>query len=147
MYIGYLNGRQELGFSCSKDSHAVKQLFDLKNILKNPAIRIIRKGKQTVIFIFSKEVLVAVFIFLSSNYIESKSSWFPDSEGFTPLANKRVISNQELDSLALKSALEIRSGDLSKSNAGEVVYSLMALYHKVHIVITIKMHLYLANQG
>jgi hypothetical protein len=59
-----------LGFSCSKDIHAVQQLSDLKNILKNPAIWIIRKGKQTVILIFSKEVLVAVFIFLKSSYIE-----------------------------------------------------------------------------
>jgi hypothetical protein len=70
MHIGYFNDRQELGFSCSKDIHAVKQLSDLKNILKNPAIWIIRKGKQNVILIFSKEVLVAVFIFLRSSYIK-----------------------------------------------------------------------------
>jgi hypothetical protein len=31
--------------------------------------------------------------------VKAKSSWFPDAEGFTPLAHERVISNQELDSL------------------------------------------------
>ena len=70
MYIGYLSDRQELGFSCIKDIHGVKQLSDFKSTLKNPVTWIIRKGKQTVILIFSKEVLVAVFIFLKSSYIE-----------------------------------------------------------------------------
>jgi hypothetical protein len=70
MYIGYLRDRQELGFSCIKDIHAVKQLSDFKSTLKNPVTWIIRKSKQTVILIFSKEVLVAVFIFLKSSYIE-----------------------------------------------------------------------------
>ena len=70
MYIGYLNDRKELGFSCIEDINAIKQLFNLKSTLKNPVTWIIRKGKQTVILIFSKEVLVAVFIFLKSSYIE-----------------------------------------------------------------------------
>jgi hypothetical protein len=70
MHIGYLNNRQELGFSCTKDLHAVKQLSDFKNILKNPVIRIITKGKKTFILIFKKEILVAAFIFFKSRYIE-----------------------------------------------------------------------------
>lgn len=70
MYIGYLNDRKELGFSCIKDINAIKQLSYLKGTLKNPVSWIIRKGKQTVILIFSKEVLVAVFIFLNSSCIE-----------------------------------------------------------------------------
>jgi len=70
MYIGYLNDRKELGFSCIKDINAIKQLSYLKGTLKNPVTWIIRKGKQTVILIFSKEVLVAVFIFLNSSCIE-----------------------------------------------------------------------------
>ena len=36
MYIGYLNDRKELGFSCIKDIDATKQLFNLKKFLKNP---------------------------------------------------------------------------------------------------------------
>ena len=70
MYIGYLNDRKELSFSCIKDTNAVKELSDFKNTLKNPVTWIRRKGKQTVILIFSKQVLVAVFIFLKSSYIE-----------------------------------------------------------------------------
>lgn len=67
MYINYINDRQELGFSCIKDINAIKQF---KSTLKNPVTWIIRKGKQTIILLFSKEVLVAVFIFLKSSYIE-----------------------------------------------------------------------------
>lgn len=68
MYINYVKDRQELGFSCIKDINAIKQL---KSTLKNPVTCIIRKGKQTVILLFSKEVLVAVFIFLKSSYIQA----------------------------------------------------------------------------
>jgi hypothetical protein len=67
VYIGYLNDRKKLGFSCIKDINAIKQLSYL---IKNPVTLIIRKGKQTVILIFSKEVLVAIFIFLNSSCIE-----------------------------------------------------------------------------
>jgi hypothetical protein len=70
MHINYINDRQELGFSCIKDIDAIKQLSDFKNTLKNPVTWIIRKGKQSVILIFSKEVLVAVFIFFKSSYIK-----------------------------------------------------------------------------
>lgn len=70
MYIGYLNDRKELGFNCIKDTDAVKKLSDFKNTLKNPVTRIITKSKKTFIFIFSKEILVAVFIFLKSRDIE-----------------------------------------------------------------------------
>jgi len=70
MYISYLNDRQELGFSCIKDIYAVKQLSDFKSILKNPVTSIIMKGKQTLILILSKEVLVAVLIFLESSDIK-----------------------------------------------------------------------------
>ena len=66
MYINYINDRQELGFSCIKDIDAIKQLSNLKSTLKNPVSWIIRKGKQTVVLIFSKEVLVAVLIFVES---------------------------------------------------------------------------------
>jgi hypothetical protein len=66
MYIGYLNDRKELGFSCIKDIGGIKQLSNLKSTLKNPVSWIIRKGKQTVVLIFSKEVLVAVLIFVES---------------------------------------------------------------------------------
>lgn len=63
MYINFIYDRQELGFNCIKDINAIKQL---KSTLKSP----VRKGKHTVILLFSKEVLVGVFIFLKSSYIE-----------------------------------------------------------------------------
>ena len=71
MYINYINERQELGFSCIKDINAIKEF---KSTLKNLVTWIIRKGKQTVILLFSKEVLVAVFIFFKSSYIEPSIS-------------------------------------------------------------------------
>jgi hypothetical protein len=43
--------------------------------------------------------LIWATVTLSPLSVEAKSSWFPDAEGFTPLAHERVISNQELDSL------------------------------------------------
>ena len=73
MYIGYLNDRKELGFSCIKDIHAAKLILNLKKFLKKTkrvsVAYLIEKGKQVCILIFSKEVLVAVFIFLKSSYI------------------------------------------------------------------------------
>lgn len=66
MYIGYLNDRKELGFSYIKDTDTIKELSDFKNTSKNPVTWIIRKGKQTLIRIFSKKVLVAVLIFRES---------------------------------------------------------------------------------
>ena len=82
MYIGYLSDRQELGFSCTNDIHAVQQLSDFKSTLKNPVTWIITKGKKTVILIVSKEVLVAVFIFIESSYIKPNVDWssFSSSE-------------------------------------------------------------------
>lgn len=67
MYINYRNDRQELGFSCLKDINAIKQF---KSTFKNPVTWIIKKGKQTIVLVFSKEVCVAVFIFLKSSSIE-----------------------------------------------------------------------------
>lgn len=66
MYINYINDRQELKFSCIKDIDAIKQLSNLKRSLKNPVSWVIRKGKQSVVLIFSKEVLVAVLIYVES---------------------------------------------------------------------------------
>jgi len=43
--------------------------------------------------------LIWATVTLSPLSVETKSSWFSDAEGFTPLAHERVISNQELDSL------------------------------------------------
>jgi hypothetical protein len=68
-----------MNFSCSKDIQSVKQLSNFKRILKNPAIWIITKGKQTFILLFSKEVLIGVFIFLKSSYIEGNVDWSPFS--------------------------------------------------------------------
>jgi hypothetical protein len=43
--------------------------------------------------------LIWATVTLSPLSVETKSSWFLDAKGFTPLAHERVISNQELDSL------------------------------------------------
>ena len=78
MYIGFLNDRKKLEFSCIKDINTINQLSHLKSTLKNQGT--CRKSKQSVILIFSKEVLVAVFIFLKSTYIEPNVPPFTSSE-------------------------------------------------------------------
>ena len=67
MYINFINDREKLGFNCIEDINLIKQF---KSILENPVTWIIRKEKHTVIILFSKEVLVGVFIFLKYSYIE-----------------------------------------------------------------------------
>lgn len=67
MWIGYLKDRQQLGFSCIKDIDSVEQLLDFTRTLKNS---LTYKSNKTFIFIFSKEMIVAIFIFLESSYIE-----------------------------------------------------------------------------
>ena len=70
MYIGYIDDRKKLGFSCIKDVRSAKQISDFKNFLKRnggvSVTYIVKKGKQISILIFSKEVLVAVLIFVQS---------------------------------------------------------------------------------
>ena len=94
MYIGYLNDGKKLGFKCIKDTDAVKKLSDFKNTLKNPVTRIITKGKKTFIFIFSKEILVAVFIFLKSRDIEPNVNWssFPSPQVYQSCVSKSDTS-------------------------------------------------------
>jgi len=63
LYIGYSNDRKTLEFEGTKDINS--NVFpQFKSTLKNSVAWIIKKGKHTVILLFSKEVLVAVFIFL-----------------------------------------------------------------------------------
>jgi len=56
VYIGYINDRQELGFSCLKDIESAKKM----NI----------KGKQIFVIIFSTSVAIFIFFRSSSTYIE-----------------------------------------------------------------------------
>ena len=91
MYVNYINNKQQLESSCIKDINAIKQL---KSTLKNPVTWIIRKGKQTVILLFSKEVLVAVFIFFKSSYIEPNVD--PPSFTSSEVYQSRVIKSDNL---------------------------------------------------
>lgn len=59
-----INDTQKLGFNYI---NVIKQF---ESTLKNPITWIIRKDKHTVILLFLKKVLVVVFIFLKSGYIE-----------------------------------------------------------------------------
>ena len=70
MYINFIEDRKNLGFSCIENINSIEQLLSFTNTLKNPVTWIIRKGKQTVILIFSKEVLVTVLIFVESIYLK-----------------------------------------------------------------------------
>ena len=64
MYVNFVNDRKNSWFICIKDINAIKQLSDFKSTLKNSVT-----WKKPVILIFSKKVLVAIFIFLESSYI------------------------------------------------------------------------------
>jgi hypothetical protein len=70
MYINYLNNRKELGFICIKDINSVEQLLDFRSSLKNSSTYMVQKSNQTFIFIFSKEMIVTVLIFLESIYLK-----------------------------------------------------------------------------
>ena len=94
MYINSINDRQELGFSCIKDIDAIKQLSNLKSTLKNPVSWVIRKGKQSVVLIFSKEVLVAVLI-----YVESISN--------IPLKKSQILLKNAQPSISMKTHFSI----------------------------------------
>lgn len=114
MYVCYLNDRKKLGFNCINDSYAVKQLVDFKNTLKSPVMSIMRKGKQTVIFVFSQKVLVAVFVFLKSSSIQSNLDCpsFPSSE----ISQYYISKSDNLEFLTssssiLNSILKFKRGD------------------------------------
>ena len=131
MYIGYLNDRKELGFSCIKDTDAVKKLSDFKNTLKNPVTRIITKGKQTLILIFSKEILVAVFIFLESRYIELNVDWssFPSSQVYQSCVIKSdtsgfLTASSQIPDFILK--LKGGSDELTNEEQERLVKSILA---------------------
>lgn len=94
MYISYLQDRQKLGFACIKDIQDANLISDLisdvQNFIKKTTgilvtyiifikrtagilriyiIKIIKKGKQLFIRIFSKEGLFAIVIFLNSSSV------------------------------------------------------------------------------
>lgn len=79
MYPNYLNDRQELGFLCIKDLNSVKQLSDFTNVLKNPKPWMIRKSNQIIICIISKEVVIALIIFLTPDSYPIESNVQPQS--------------------------------------------------------------------
>ena len=72
MRIGYLKDREQLGFSCIKDIDSVEHLLDT---LKNPLTSIAQKSNKTFIFILSKEMIIAIFIFLESSSIELEMNY------------------------------------------------------------------------
>jgi hypothetical protein len=72
MWIGYVRDRQKLGFSCIKDINSVEQLLDFTSTLKNSLTYTAQKSNKTFIFIFSKEIIVAIFIFLEYIYTLQK---------------------------------------------------------------------------
>jgi len=87
MYICYLQDRKKLGFTCMKDDHAANQISDLKDFIKRTTgisvasiikngKQIIKKGKQLFIIVISKEVLVAIFIFVNSNSVSGATDVF-----------------------------------------------------------------------
>ena len=82
MYPSYLSDRKELGFKCLKDMEVIRQLSDLENILKNPGTIILKQSNKTFVMIFSKEILVAVFIFFNCNSLPQPAhcSTFSSSE-------------------------------------------------------------------
>lgn len=69
MYIGYLQDRQGLGFRTLKDIEAGQQVAGLVSTLQIRGIWIFKKGKQTIVMIFSKEFFVAVFFFANSKFM------------------------------------------------------------------------------
>ena len=123
MYLNYQNDRQELGFNCIEDINSIKQLSDFRNTLKTI------NYKQIVILIFSKEILVAIFIFSKSSYIEPNISHlsFESCEVHQSCIIKSKITSETIVEIqnqqnkipqVSKSILKIRCGDLQKTGPG-----------------------------
>ena len=95
-----MNHRRDLGYSCINESNASEQL---KSILKNSINWILRKGKHTVIFIFSKKGLLAAFIFLKAPYIkpDNYSKEFPSYESYIIKLDNLKFSNSSQPTLDL----------------------------------------------
>ena len=70
MYINYLRDRQDLGFKTIKDIEAGNQVSRFLGIT---TIWIAKKGEQTVIMLFSKEALIALWIFGNSTFGNDKA--------------------------------------------------------------------------
>lgn len=102
MYIGYLNDRKQLGFSCIKDLEAGKSISNLKNVLKRTkgtsATFIVKKGRKITILIFSKEVLVGILIFLKviSMSIDS-GMYYPSYNDYQSCINSYIYNNPKLN--------------------------------------------------
>jgi hypothetical protein len=131
MWIGYVRDRQKLGFSCIKDIDSVEQLLDFTSTLKNSLTCVAQKSNKTFIFIFSKEVLVAVFIFLKSTYIEPNVDHpsFVSSEVYKSCVIKSdnlrfLTSPPQISDFILK--LKGGSDDLTSEEQEKLVKSIMA---------------------
>jgi hypothetical protein len=144
MYIVYLHDRKKFGFSCIKDVRAAKQISDLKNCIKRTTrilvAYIVKKGKQLFIIIFSKEVLIAVFIFVKSISINVDSYVYrPSSEVYqccisesNNLEFKESLKSFKSPSLILDSILKLNGGynDLNETEMEKLVNSIVAKSHK-----------------
>ena len=143
MYIGYLHDRKRLGFSCIKDIRAAKQLLNFKKFLKRTkrvsVAYIVKKGKQIFILIFSKEVLVAVFIFIQSTQVNIDADLyhpsFSSSEVYQycvsksdNLGFKESLKSFKSPSPILDSILKLKGGkdDLNEKEMEKLVKSIVA---------------------
>jgi hypothetical protein len=131
MYIGYLHDRQELGFNCLKDIHTVKQLSNLKSTLAIPELRILKKGKQTLVLLFSKEALIAVLIFMKSTPDFDRSA-FSSTEVYQCCLSKSdtsaVQESLKSPSPILDSILKLKGGydEMTSEEQEKLINSLLA---------------------
>ena len=96
-----------MGFSCIEDVRAAKQISNFKNFIKRTrgvsVAYIVKKGKQISILIFSKEVLVAVLIFVQSISVNIDPDVYCPSSS-SPEVYQSFISKS--DNLVLKESLK-----------------------------------------
>ena len=137
MHLHYLQTRQELGFNCLKDIHAIKQLVDLKNILGIPLVWIVTKGKKTFILIFSKEFLVALLIFTEPISISDNiQEYIADSEFSQPvvcqISKSNTFYSTYSNSTILNSIMELKGGsdDLPLKNDNKLIKSILSKVSK-----------------
>lgn len=140
MYIGYLHDRKRSGFSCIKNIRAAKLISDLKKELKRVSVvYIVKKSKQICILIFSKEVLVAVFIFVQSTQVNIDPDLyhpsFSSSEVYQScvsksdnLGFKESLKSFKSPSPILDSILKLKGGsdDLNEKEMDKLVKSIVA---------------------
>lgn len=100
MYIGYVYDRKNMGFSCTEDDRAAKQVLNLVLFIKKKkgvsVAYIVKKGKQIFLLLFSKEILIGVVIFVKSISVKIDPDVYRPLSSSSKVYQCRIINSNHL---------------------------------------------------